>query len=165
MLSQTWSKECEVEDEARQDEPGVGRWTVVVGPDRTVSCPRLVGTPGWNKRDKKPKPLLDFNLVYVWLCCEMAGKCNDRTTFSCQRFNKRYFDAKNRKSLQITSVGRLKEVNMMIKEIYSLCLTFPRRPGSWTLDWQQRRRRRTLGCHFHGNKIHKLDPTCRIHRS
>lgn len=43
---QTWSKECKVEDEARQDDPGVGCWAVVVGPDWTVSCLRLVGAAG-----------------------------------------------------------------------------------------------------------------------
>lgn len=43
---QTWSKGCKVEDKAHQDEPGVGCWTVVVGPDWAVSRPCLVGTPG-----------------------------------------------------------------------------------------------------------------------
>lgn len=40
----TWSKECKVEDQAQQDDPGVGRGTVVVGPHWAVSCLRLVGT-------------------------------------------------------------------------------------------------------------------------
>lgn len=44
-LIQTWSEEGKVEDETRQDEPGVRCWTVVVGPDRAVSRFRLVKTP------------------------------------------------------------------------------------------------------------------------
>lgn len=44
-LFQTWSEEGKIEDETHQDEPGVRRWTVVVGPDRAVSRFRLVKTP------------------------------------------------------------------------------------------------------------------------
>ena len=42
----TWSKERQVEDEADQDDPGVGGGAVVVGPDGTVRQLRLVGTSG-----------------------------------------------------------------------------------------------------------------------
>lgn len=44
QLLQTWSEEGEVEDETHQDEPGVGRWTVVVGPKWAVGRVRLVQT-------------------------------------------------------------------------------------------------------------------------
>lgn len=57
MITQihTWSEECEVEDEADQDDPGVGRGTVVVGPDGTVSCLRLVGTSGVKMKKEKAR--------------------------------------------------------------------------------------------------------------
>lgn len=44
QLFQTWSEEGEVEDETHEDEPGVGRWTVVVGPEWAVGRVRLVQT-------------------------------------------------------------------------------------------------------------------------
>lgn len=52
---QTWGEECQVEDEGHQDEPGVGCWTVVVGPDGAVGSFCAVGTPGWRKHCKEIK--------------------------------------------------------------------------------------------------------------
>lgn len=46
----TWSKESQVEDEAEQDDPGVGCWTVVVGPDGASRSLCLVGAPGRSEK-------------------------------------------------------------------------------------------------------------------
>lgn len=45
----TWSKECKVEHESQQNEPGVGRWAVVVGPEWATHSFSLVVTPGQKK--------------------------------------------------------------------------------------------------------------------
>lgn len=112
LLFRTWCEEGEVEDESRQDEPGVGCGTVVVGPDWPVCRVCLVQT---SKNQKA--------VVSVWL------QTPDNATFVCW------------------------------------CLTSPRRRDWWSPDQWECRRSQTPPCRFHGNRNHKLDPTCRVHRT
>lgn len=62
-LVSTWSKEGQIEEEAQQHEPGVGRRTVVVGPEQTACSPRLVGAAGRRENSHPVSHMTSLDLL------------------------------------------------------------------------------------------------------